>query len=878
LKTIIGSLSKKESEQANEISALRAEIEALREGENKLLISKTLLAENQAMEIHRLKEVYKAAIEELEASKEKTRIKSDQESVFTAELGILKKQVNEKNKRMEELKEEVKSKVTEVESLKKRLAQEAQRFDERSKDVNNHTQLLMKENQKLKEQITSFNAETKFSNQRGSMENEKLKEEISILKKAVEEAENKQFEYQSDYNLLKIQHKNLQDRLEIEKSSLSDKGHLEEVQTKNAELRMKIIEVGKEKILAEERTAEAKRDADELVGKLHDKERTIKTNLKIIEELEQRVQQLESLKRDSETKEKQMGHLRNSLTEKTEELQQAKQENGKLLEENNTLQQSIETLRVKVESIQQEMAKSKLTSSVAQPNASNNVKQASLTQGAHNENRSDNNKMNGRFYVFNNEAEISSNQIQPADASQVPKEREVGARGPRHIYRPDENAMETVKREETNVLGDGNRDLSQLQETVQYVQNQSHQNSNHLIQGRYASDHTHSYRSGHQANVDEERSKLKQAYRSGVRESSQPNEYRDSGASDHNIHNDQPNNQSVEAKSSGERTSPYGVGSVSSRPNRPPVQKSQQGSAPDLSTGYNERQEHRPARAHVHYHSEISREEVLPKRADRFGDQLRLDSEERIYQSDSRSRLQGAAPLPQQSQQVPATSMPTLLQLLESENKILLDKFSLAKQDQMAAENRTEELRRRVQLLSTQLMEAEEKIQWHKNRMDAKDREVASMEEEINRLREERDHYRTKNGSSNYSVSSEQKSRQVRVVSQQDGDLKRIRELQTEVEELNSRLRAAEEDQRQLVTERKKNALLEEEKERLIRAIRELEIKLEAADREVANTQERIHRIAQAQVRAELEDESKLKGMSQELREEQKALEHRAVV
>jgi chromosome segregation ATPase len=334
LKAKLAAHSKRENDLTTEIAVLRSELDKIRNEENKLLVNKTAVVENQALEISRLDSMLKQTLEELKLARENVRNKGEHDGVLVAEISILKRQVNEKNKKLEEMKEEMKHKSTEIEGLKKRGLLEARRLEASANEVSS--------------QSISF-----------SQENQKLKEQLLRAKKVHEETENKMFELQAEYSLQAAQLKSLKEKLELQKNQVSLTVQLEETQAKNSELRLKLIESEKDRQLLKERADQTTVGTHDWERKLAEKERSLNTNLQIINELEKRIEHFEKKEKAADNPSTQVDHLRTLLEHKVEDMKILEDQNHKLKAQNEGLQDKLEQLKQKVAMIHDEVRLSK---------------------------------------------------------------------------------------------------------------------------------------------------------------------------------------------------------------------------------------------------------------------------------------------------------------------------------------------------------------------------------------------------------------------------------------------------------------------------------------------------------------------------------------
>jgi chromosome segregation ATPase len=334
MKSKIVSLTKREAELVGEVSVLRTELEKIRNEENKLLVNKAAVVESQAQEITRLESLLNQTTEELRMIRENSRIKIDHDGVFNAEMSILKKQVNEKNKKIEEMKEDVKAKTTEIDNLKKRCNLESRKLEASMVEVSAQTVGI-------------------------SHENQKLKDLLARTRKSHEETENKLFELQADYMLQGSQLKSLKERLEGEKSQSSLENQLEDAHSKNSELRFKIIEIEKDRLALKERIEQKDTGSADWEKRLLEKERALNTNLQIIDELEKRINHYEKKERAGDNPTKQVDHLRTLLAHKVEDVKVLEDQNQKLKSQNENLQDKLEQLKQKVTLIHEEVRLSK---------------------------------------------------------------------------------------------------------------------------------------------------------------------------------------------------------------------------------------------------------------------------------------------------------------------------------------------------------------------------------------------------------------------------------------------------------------------------------------------------------------------------------------
>lgn len=319
--------------------ALRSELENIRNEENKLLVNKAAVVESQALEIVRLDSLLKQTVEELRATRDNARNKNEHDGVFVAELSILKRQVNEKNKKIEEMKDDLKARAAEIEGLKKRSVLESRRLEASAAEVTTQTASLSYENQKLKDQLTKS-------------------------KKAQEDIENKLFELQADYMLQASQFRTLKERLESEKSQTSLTVQLEETQSKNAELRLKIIEIEKERLVLKERVEKTDFTSSEWEKKLLEKDRALSTNLQIIDELEKRIEHYEKKDRSGDNPARQVEQLRALLAHKGDDMKVLEDQNQRLKAQNEALQEKLDQLKQKVTLIHDEVRLSKQQTSI----------------------------------------------------------------------------------------------------------------------------------------------------------------------------------------------------------------------------------------------------------------------------------------------------------------------------------------------------------------------------------------------------------------------------------------------------------------------------------------------------------------------------------
>lgn len=341
-------MTKRESDLVSEVRILRSELDTLRTEENKLLINKTKVIETQSMELSRLESLLKHATEELRGYKENNYNRGEQDGVLVAELRILKSQVNEKNKKLEEMKDELKIKVAEGEGLKKRMILETKRLEANSAEASSQAISLSQENTKLKEQIFK-------------------------LRKSQEASENRVFELQADIAMQSAQVKTMKDRLQVEGSSGSVKAQLKEVQEKNAELRKKLIESEKERTHIKEQMLEIRSNEAKIEASLAEKERSLDTNLRIINELEKRIDHYHKKEDHSENSHNELDHVRTLLAQRMNDMSALEKENETLKSQNEILHGKLDQLKQKVSLIHDEvrLSKQQMTSSIGSgPNTS----------------------------------------------------------------------------------------------------------------------------------------------------------------------------------------------------------------------------------------------------------------------------------------------------------------------------------------------------------------------------------------------------------------------------------------------------------------------------------------------------------------------------
>lgn len=334
-------MTKRESDLVSEVRILRSELDILRGEENKLLINRTKVIEAQSMELSRLESLLRQATNELRSSKDNTQNRGEQDGVLVAELRILKSQVNEKNKKLEEMKDELKMKVTEGESLKKRIMHETKRLEANSVEASSQAVCLSQENTKLKEQIFK-------------------------LKKSQESTENKVFELQADLAMQSAQVKTMKDRLKIEGNSGSVRIQLKEAQEKNSELRQKLIESDKERSHLKEQLVDMKSVEGDWESKLAEKERSLNTNLQIIDELEKRIDRFQKRADKSDNSSNELDHVKSLLAQRIEDMNVIEKDNESLKSENEQLLSKLEQLKQKVSLIHDEvrLSKQQMTSSI----------------------------------------------------------------------------------------------------------------------------------------------------------------------------------------------------------------------------------------------------------------------------------------------------------------------------------------------------------------------------------------------------------------------------------------------------------------------------------------------------------------------------------
>lgn len=324
-------MTKRESELVNEVKILRNELDNMREEENKLLISKSKTVDQQAVEIARLENLLKQKTDELKIALISSKSIGESDGVLVAEISILKRQVNEKNKKLEDMKDELKLKTAEIEGLKKRVVIESKRIDTNHAEALSHSATLTQENIKLKEQL-------------------------SKAKKAVEDNENKVFELQAEVSVQASKLKSYKDRLEVESSSTGLRSQITELQSKNAELRQRLIETDKEREHYKEKATQIESTESDLRAQLAEKDRILTTNSDIINQLEKKIDLLQKgHPQGTAPSNKDIDHLRLLLGQRIEDMKILESENETLKSENRVLYTKLASLKQKVAMIHQEV-------------------------------------------------------------------------------------------------------------------------------------------------------------------------------------------------------------------------------------------------------------------------------------------------------------------------------------------------------------------------------------------------------------------------------------------------------------------------------------------------------------------------------------------
>jgi predicted nucleic acid-binding Zn-ribbon protein len=325
---------KKENEMHSEIAALRKELEKLRNEESQLIANKTLVIENQAREIKRLETFNQKTIDAWNDLKDDSKNKSEQEGVFAAEITIMKKQINEKNKRIDDIKEELKNKQGEIEGLKKRLLIESKKQESSTVDTSNYVNQLTQEISKSRETA----ARTK--KEKDDLEDEKfrLHAQLSDLAHKLSLA-------------TQIPNKNQ----DVEELQLE----IQKIQNKNSELRLKIIEHDNEKAMWKLSGTEHANEVSKLKSLMEQREQELKKNLQIVNEYEKKLNNLEKENKSLESRVGETADQREELKRKNEKIEKQREEIKELSEDNTALQAKFEELKVKVALIHLEVQQSK---------------------------------------------------------------------------------------------------------------------------------------------------------------------------------------------------------------------------------------------------------------------------------------------------------------------------------------------------------------------------------------------------------------------------------------------------------------------------------------------------------------------------------------
>jgi predicted nucleic acid-binding Zn-ribbon protein len=331
----------------SEIAALRKELEKLRNEENQLIASKILIIENQAREIKRLETFNQKTVEAWNDMKDDSKNKTEQEGVFAAEITIMKKQINEKNKRIDDIKEEVKNKQGEIEGLKKRLLLESKKQESSTVDTSNYVNQLTQE-------IT------------------KSREIASRTKKEKEDLEDEKFRLHAQ--LSDLAHKlSLATQIPNKNEDVEElRQEIQKIQNKNSDLRMKIIEHDKEKEMWKLSATDHVNEISRLKSTMEQREQELKRNLQIVNEYEKKINHLEKENKSLESQATETTDQREELKRKNEKIERQREEMKEVTEENRALQAKFEELKVKVALIHLEVQQSKNSTGVLEANTVKN--------------------------------------------------------------------------------------------------------------------------------------------------------------------------------------------------------------------------------------------------------------------------------------------------------------------------------------------------------------------------------------------------------------------------------------------------------------------------------------------------------------------------